>query len=290
MPESYFHNLITALKTKDKDSNIYRRFSSNKPMPSSEALNEIIQRIKNILFPGFWGYSEINASSIDFYIGTNLDIIQRCLSEQIKRVLCFNGELSDVECNNCIDKSKDLTKLLLDKLPFIKGMLVQDIKAAFAGDPAATSYEEVIYCYPGIIAITYHRIAHELHLLGIPIIPRMINEAAHSLTGIDIHPGAAIGDSFFIDHGTGVVIGETCIIGKNVRIYQGVTLGSKSFPVETSGEVIKGIERHPIIGDNVVIYANATILGRIKIKDNSIVKGNAWITKENKDMIDFEKL
>ncbi len=283
MSESYFHSLISALKTKDEDSNIFRRFSSNNPMPSSEALNDIIKRIKNILFPGFWGYSEINSSSVDFYIGANLDTIQRSLSEQIKRVMCFSGELSDVECNNCKDKSQDLTKLFLDKLPFVKEMLVQDIKAAYSGDPAATSYVEVIYCYPGIIAITYHRIAHELHKLGIPIIPRMINEAAHSLTGIDIHPGAAIGNSFFIDHGTGVVIGETCIIGKNVRIYQGVTLGSKSFPVENSGKVIKGIERHPIIGDNVVVYANATILGRIKIKDDSIIKGNAWITKENNE-------
>ncbi|MBI5324438.1 MAG: serine acetyltransferase [Ignavibacteriae bacterium] len=287
MTDNHFHNLISALNIKNEDSNIYRRYSSNKPMPSSEALNEIIQRIKKILFPGFWGYSDINGSSIDYYIGANLDIIQRGLSEQIKRGICFYCELSEENCITCKGKSDELTKLFLNKLPFIKALLVQDIKAAYSGDPAAKSYEEVIYCYPGIIAVTYHRIAHELHKLGVPIIPRMINETAHSLTGIDIHPGAQIGDSFFIDHGTGLVIGETCIIGNNVRIYQGVTLGAKSFPIEKSGEVIKGIDRHPIIRDNVIIYANVTILGRIEIKQNTVIKGNAWITSENNFINNF---
>jgi serine O-acetyltransferase len=158
-------------------------------------------------------------------------------------------------------------------------LLIEDVQAAFQGDPAAQSPSETIFCYPGIYAITNHRIAHELYKLGVPVIPRIVSENAHTITGIDIHPGAKIGRSFFIDHGTGVVIGETAIIGNRVRIYQGVTLGAKSFPLDEKGNPVKGVDRHPIIEDDVVIYAGATILGRITVGARSVIGGNVWLTQ-----------
>ena len=252
----------------------------DKPLPDIEILNEIISSIKKVLFPGFWGYTEVNPGSMEYYVGVNLDIIQRQLSEQIKRGFCFNCKGIDKNCSDCEENSKRICSAFMNKLPDLKKAIINDVIAAFKGDPAAKNYEEVLFCYPGIIAMTYHRIAHELFKLDVPLIPRMINELAHSLTGIDIHPGARIGNSFFIDHGTGVVIGETCIIGDNVRLYQGVTLGAKSFPLDEEGKPIKGLPRHPEIGNDVVVYANATILGRIKIEDGTVVKGNAWIVYE----------
>ncbi|OFZ70208.1 MAG: hypothetical protein A3K03_01380 [Bdellovibrionales bacterium RIFOXYD1_FULL_44_7] len=168
----------------------------------------------------------------------------------------------------------------MTKLPDVGRVLMTDADAAYKGDPAATSREEAIFSYPGLLAITNQRLAHELNKLGVPLIPRIITEHAHSITGIDIHPGAKIDEEFFIDHGTGVVIGETCVIGKRVRIYQGVTLGAKSFPLDERGNPIKGIERHPIIEDDVIIYAGATILGRIRIGKGSVIGGNVWITSD----------
>ncbi len=278
MLKNEFDRLVEELSQTEEHPFLNRRSASDKPMPDINILNEIITSIKKVLFPGFWGYTEINPHSIQYYIGANLDIIQRLLSEQIKRGFCFSCLEREPKCRECETTSKDICNGFLNEIPKLKKLIISDIAAAFNGDPAAKNYEEVLYCYPGIIALTYHRIAHELSLLDVPIIPRMINEIAHSLTGIDIHPGASIGESFFIDHGTGVVIGETCIIGKNVRLYQGVTLGAKKFPLDENGQPIKGLPRHPEIGNNVVIYANATILGRIKIPDDSVVKGNSWIT------------
>jgi serine O-acetyltransferase len=156
---------------------------------------------------------------------------------------------------------------------------VLDVTAAFEGDPAAPSADEVVFCYPGLLAVTYQRIAHELFVLGVPLIPRMITEEAHALTGIDIHPGAAIGEGFFIDHGTGVVIGETAVIGNRVRLYQGVTLGARSFPRDAQGRLVKGVPRHPILEEGVVVYANATILGRVVVGRGSVIGGNVWLTR-----------
>jgi len=167
--------------------------------------------------------------------------------------------------------------VFLRKLPEVQRKLALDVQASYEGDPAAANPDEVIFCYPGIIAITSYRLAHELHILGVPIIPRMITEAAHSATGIDIHPGAAIGERFFIDHGTGIVIGETCIIGSRVRIYQGVTLGAKSFQLDEDGNPVRGIDRHPIVEDDVTIYSGATILGRVTIGRGSVIGGNVWL-------------
>jgi serine O-acetyltransferase len=178
----------------------------------------------------------------------------------------------------CVKKASLITQSFINKLPSIQKMLVKDVQAAYEDDPAATSPDETIFCYPGILAITNYRIAHELYRLGIPLIPRIITEHAHSITGIDIHPGATIGESFFIDHGTGVVIGETSIIGKRVRIYQGVTLGAKSFQLDASGKPIKGIKRHPIVEDDVIIYSGATIIGRVVIGKGSVIGGNVWLT------------
>ncbi|MQY77396.1 MAG: pyridoxal-phosphate dependent enzyme [Spirochaeta sp.] len=174
----------------------------------------------------------------------------------------------------------DTMSLERQKLPQIQKLLAGDVQAAYKGDPAAASTAETIFCYPGILAITYYRLAHELYQLRVPLIPRIITEHAHSLTGIDIHPGARIGENFFIDHGTGVVVGETCIISKKVTLYQGVTLGAKSFPLTEEGKPLKGLDRHPVVEDRVIIYSGATILGRVVIGEGSIIGGNVWITED----------
>jgi serine O-acetyltransferase len=240
----------------------------------------MMNKIKEVLFPGFLGFAGISPNSIPYYIGANLDMISKLLSEQIRRGFCFYCEDTSGNCKECEIKSAEKSQQFLEKLPEIKRLLVSDIIAAYNGDPAAKSYEEIIFCYPSIAALTHHRVAHELYKLDVPLIPRIINEIAHSATGIDIHPGATIGEQFFIDHGTGVVIGETCEIGKNVRIYQGVTLGAKSFPLDESGSPIKNIKRHPIVEDDVIIYANATVIGRITLKKGAVIGGNAWITND----------
>jgi serine O-acetyltransferase len=183
-----------------------------------------------------------------------------------------------MDCHACEVKAEGITAAFLARLPEVRRLLATDVQAAYEGDPAATSPDEAIFCYPGILAVTFQRIAHELFVLGVPLIPRIITEHAHSLTGIDIHPGARLGERFFIDHGTGVVIGETCEIGNNVRIYQGVTLGAKSFPLDAEGHPIKGIPRHPVVEDDVTIYSGATVLGRIVIGRGSTIGGNVWLT------------
>lgn len=216
-----------------------------------------------------------------YYLGVNIDKVFHILSEQIMRGLCFAcNEETDLSCAACRKNAVQLTLEFISRLPDIRHLLSSDVRAAYSGDPAAKGHGEVIFCYPSIRALTNYRIAHELLKLDVPLIPRIITEMAHSETGIDIHPGAEIGEFFLIDHGTGVVIGETCIIGNHVKLYQGVTLGAKSFPVDNDGNSVKGIPRHPIVEDNVIIYAGATILGRVRIGGNSIIGGNVWITKD----------
>jgi len=248
-------------------------------MPSIDVLAETVSLIRQIIFPGYFGVSSLKTETLSYYLGVNIDRVYQLLSEQIRRGICFAcRENSNTGCQQCEDKAPDIAADFIEKLPEMRRILATDVQAAYLGDPAAKGYGEVIYCYPAIRAISNHRIAHELLKLGVPLIPRIISEMAHSETGIDIHPGAQIDEYFTIDHGTGVVIGETCIIGKNVKIYQGVTLGAKSFPLDENGNPIKGIPRHPIVEDNVIIYAQATILGRITIGANSIIGGNMWIT------------
>jgi serine O-acetyltransferase len=247
-------------------------------LPSREVCLDVMQQLRAILFPGYFQLSEFSEEGIVHHLGAALDRIAFSLQEQIRRGFCFCCG-GDGDLQKCNDRARNITAIFLEKMPEVMNLLIEDVQAAYEGDPAAESPSETIFCYPGIFAITNHRVAHELYNLKVPVIPRIISENAHSLTGIDIHPGARIGKRFFIDHGTGVVIGETSVIGNGVRIYQGVTLGAKSFPLDEKGNPIKGIDRHPIIEDDVVIYAGATILGRVTIGARSVIGGNVWLTK-----------
>ena len=247
--------------------------------PSRNAVIETVEALRSVLFPGYFGRSELNTESVRYHVGATLDHVMRALQEQVQRGLCFVCEEDTGRCPTCDGRALEITREFLARLPAVRRLLATDVQATYEGDPAATSPGETIFCYPGVQAITDYRLAHELQVLGVPLIPRIITEHAHSITGIDIHPGASIGENFFIDHGTGVVIGETCIIGKRVRIYQGVTLGAISFPLDEKGKPIKGIERHPIVEDDVVIYSGATILGRVVIGHGSVIGGNVWLTR-----------
>jgi serine O-acetyltransferase len=249
------------------------------PLPSIEKLHTIVNLIREILFPGYFGNTSLRANTIKHYVGVNIDELFELLSEQILAGLCFTClDHEEVDMQERQKFAQGLASDFISFLPEIRRILITDVEAAYLGDPAANSRSEVIFCYPTIRAIINHRVGHQLLKLGVPLIPRIISEMGHSETGIDIHPGAQIGESFTIDHGTGVVIGSTCIIGNNVKLYQGVTLGAKSFPLDDEGNPIKGIPRHPIVEDNVIIYAQATILGRIRIGANSVIGGNVWVT------------
>lgn len=253
------------------------------PMPSIVELEKFVSLCRGLLFPGFFGESDFVQETLRFTLGSDLQKAHRILSEQIKRGFCFaaeNPEETVLSCTNCEIRSEDTAAHFIETLPEIRRLLSTDVIAAYEGDPAAQNPGEAIFCYPSIVTLTHHRIAHELLKLHVPLIPRIISEMAHSKTGIDIHPGATIGEGFFIDHGTGVVIGETCIIGNRVRLYQGVTLGAKSFPMDENGNPIKGIPRHPIVEDDVIVYSGATVLGRITIGKGSTIGGNVWVTED----------
>lgn len=256
------------------------RRTNEQPLPSRATIAEILESLRAVLFPGYFGASEIEADSLPFYLGSILDEVRRKLREQIRRGLCFQCNEPGDRCLQCDADAKDLTDRFLDRLSEVRRLLATDVRAAYEGDPAATSPDETIFCYPGLLAITDQRLAHELHRLGVPLIPRIITEIAHGATGIDIHPGAQIGESFFIDHGTGVVIGETARLGNRVRLYQGVTLGAKSFPLDDHGNPIKGIDRHPKVEDDVIIYSGATILGPVTIGRGAVIGGNVWLTRD----------
>ncbi|MCU0291921.1 MAG: hypothetical protein MUF10_08000 [Thermoanaerobaculaceae bacterium] len=248
-------------------------------LPSRDAIVAVVEDLRTVLFPGYFGVSDLTDETMRFAVGSTLERVRRSLGEQIRRGVCFACGRHPSLCPDCEQQALVLTERFLATLPDVRQRLATDVLAAYEGDPAAQSPDETIFCYPGVLAITNHRIAHELYRLGVPLIARIISEAAHSATGIDIHPGATIGEHFFIDHGTGVVIGETSVIGDNVRLYQGVTLGAKSFPKDGQGNPIKGIPRHPIVEDDVVIYAGATILGRVTIGSGSVIGGNVWLTR-----------
>ncbi|MCX6548531.1 MAG: serine acetyltransferase [Holophagaceae bacterium] len=243
--------------------------------PSRAALAELVDDLRALLFPGYFGPSDLTGETLRYHLGARMDRVLHGLRDQIQRGLMA----ADPTLPPCGERSLELARAFLARLPKVRHLLATDVQAGFEGDPAATSPDEVLFCYPGLLAITSQRLAHELLDLGVPLLPRMITEHAHSLTGIDIHPGAQIAERFFIDHGTGVVIGETCVIGRNVRIYQGVTLGAKSFPLDAEGHPIKGVPRHPVVEDDVIIYSNATILGRITLGKGSAIGGNVWLTR-----------
>jgi len=249
-------------------------------LPSRDAIVEVIRQLRELVFPGFFGQLALTADNVRYHVGSLLVRVGRALAEQIYHCLCYDrGSVrSDEPARR--RRAAELARKFLARIPQVREMLLLDAQAAYDGDPAAKNIDEVIYCYPGFYAITVYRLAHELHRLGVPLMPRIMTEHAHSVTGTDIHPAASIGKRFFIDHATGVVIGETTRIGNNVKIYQGVTLGALSFPKDERGRIIRGLQRHPTIGDDVTIYANATILGGATvIGRGAVIGGNTFITE-----------
>ncbi len=278
--ESVLKQTVSTLSSQENLKNMCHLRWSGEPLPSQQAVSHMVDLCRALIFPGFFGDSSVNRNNIIYHSGIWCEELRDLLVDQITAGLCFN-----ISCDSALDlaalsaRAEEKADSFIENLPKLRRLLYTDIHATYNGDPAATSIEEVIYCYPAIRAISNYRMAHELVRLDVPIIPRMISEQAHSETGIDIHPAATIGESFTIDHGTGVVIGATAIIGNNVKIYQGVTLGAKSFALGEDGHPVKGVPRHPIIGDNVVIYSNATILGRVTIGANATIGGNIWVTQ-----------
>jgi len=283
-PMNFTHILTQAvdeLSESESYKGLMHQHKDGEPLPSAKILQDIIELSRSILFPGYFGNSTVNSRTISYHIGVNIEKLFGLLTKQIMAGLCFSsseGCEEDTEAKQV--KAADLAAKLISKFPELRRILATDVEAAYNGDPAAQNFGEVICCYPAIKAITNYRIAHELVKLEVPLIPRIITEMAHSETGIDIHPAAQIGSHYTIDHGTGVVIGATSIIGNNVKLYQGVTLGAKSFPLDEEGKPIKGILRHPILEDDVIVYSNATILGRITIGKGATVGGNIWVTED----------
>ncbi len=248
-------------------------------LPSREALAEIVSALCGALFPMRLGPPDVREESEDFYVGHTLDIALNALLAQVKLELYYQARHDPRDSQALKQRAVHIVQDFAAALPGLRSLLDDDVMAAFHGDPAARSVDEVLLCYPGILAIVHHRLAHQLYQTGAPLLARMIAELAHAQTGIDIHPGAQIGRGFFIDHGTGVVIGETAVIGERVRLYQAVTLGAKRFTTTADGALEKGAPRHPIVEDDVVIYAGATVLGRITIGKGASIGGNVWLTR-----------
>lgn len=257
-------------------------YNDSDPIPSGKVLEEVSELCRSIYFPGFYGRSCVNSETMRFNIGVVLERIYILLKSQIVAGMSLNRDGDKFCAQEIRQRAEEVAAKVIAMLPEIRDILITDVMAAYRGDPAATNYSEVISCYPVIRALANYRLAHVLHEFNVPIVPRMLTEMAHSETGIDIHPGARIGKYFTIDHGTGVVIGATCIIGNNVKLYQGVTLGAKSFPLGADGIPIKGVPRHPILEDDVIVYSNSTILGRITIGKGAVIGGNLWVTEDVK--------
>jgi len=250
------------------------------PLPSVEQVKQMVCLVKSVIFPDYFTKRQPNETIRSYYIGVHMEELLKILTKQIAHGLQFGDDSpANTTKQQVYEKAEQLTLQFVDALPEIKRLLYSDVQAMFDNDPAAPNYGEVIFCYPVVNAMTHYRIAHKLHELRVPVIPRIITELAHSKTGIDIHPGAQIGEYFAIDHGTGVVIGETCVIGNHVTLYQGVTLGSKNFKYDAQGNILN-VPRHPIIEDHVTVYSNASILGRITIGHHSVIGGNIWVTND----------
>jgi serine O-acetyltransferase len=269
--------IVSALRFSREVSHNIRPKGALRQSPSRDALSRILENLSAALFPTHYGQSELGRENIDYFVGNTLNSALVTLVEQVHRSLLFSGDARSHD--EVYHAASLIVRDFAGELPSIRGILVGDVRAAYQGDPAATNLYEILLGYPGTTAIIYHRLAHSLFVRGAPLVARLISDIAHSKTGIDIHPGAEIGPHFFIDHGTGVVIGETTIIGERVRIYQAVTLGARSFPADDSGLLIKGKARHPIIEDDVVIYAGATVLGRVTLGRGSTIGGNVWLTR-----------
>jgi len=249
-------------------------------IPSKDEIIRILDILQDLLFPGYFGRQELSHSTIEYYLGQEMVALHEMLSSQISRSIRHECRRMDSLCVRCQQKGVEEALLFLEKLPELRRILARDVRAHYDGDPASKSLDEIVFCYPGLYAIFVYRVAHELFIRNTPLMPRIMTEHAHSRTGIDIHPGATIGSDFFIDHGTGVVIGETTEIGNRVRIYQGVTLGALSVPRESDGVVsLRGRKRHPTIEDDVTIYAQATLLGgETVVGARSVIGGNVWLT------------
>lgn len=261
------------------------QYLGHTPLPKYEEVISIVQDLTDIIFPGFRRREGLHIGNVTYYVGQLIDGLHDKLTQQIARALMHDQRIrSENKCAELVadyeSQGQAIAIKFLDLIPHIREVLSTDVEAAHEGDPASKSHEEIIFCYPGLQAITCHRIAHELYRLEVPMIPRMISEHSHKETGIDIHPGASIGEHFFIDHGTGVVVGETCEIGSRCKLYQGVTLGAISFPTDSDGNIIRGAKRHPTLEDNVVIYANATVLGgKTIVGRNSVIGSSVWLTR-----------
>ncbi|KQV85070.1 serine acetyltransferase [Massilia sp. Root351] len=248
--------------------------------PSRDALAAIIGSLKGVLFPMRLGPPELRQESEDFHVAHALDAALHGLLKQVRRELKYNAALTRATSSDIDADALAAVRSFAAELPAIRRLLDSDVLAAYQGDPAARSVDEVLLCYPGVLAMIHYRLGHALYALGLPLLARIVSELAHGATGIDIHPGASIGAGFFIDHGTGVVIGETAVIGQRVRVYQAVTLGAKRFPTDADGKLQKGLPRHPVVEDDVVIYAGATILGRITLGKGAVIGGNVWLTHD----------
>lgn len=271
--------IVTELRASRELTRNIRHQGRIHKLPSRKALLGIVEGLCAVLFPTHYGRADLNETNIDYFVGHTLDQTLPLLQDQVRRGLAFTANTDTQDDRSLAERAGHITSVFASQLPTIRALLVTDLQAAYRGDPAATSHSEILLCYPGVTAVIYYRLAHVLHRLEAPLIPRLISDIAHASTGIDIHPAAEIDSHFFIDHGTGVVIGETTVIGKRVRLYQAVTLGAKRFTEGEQGGLIKGEPRHPIVEDDVVIYAGATILGRVTIGQGSIIGGNVWLTQ-----------
>ncbi|MEJ8809538.1 serine O-acetyltransferase EpsC [Variovorax ureilyticus] len=271
---------LHAARDEWRDAQKRSREPGSREFPSREALADIVESLKGALFPMRLGPPDLRRESEDFYVGYTLDAVLQSLWTQARLELRYTSRHDPRSPEEIDEQATAAVREFAAALPAIRRLLDGDVLAAYQGDPAARSVDEVLLCYPGILAMIHHRLAHQLYGLGLPLLARIVAELAHSVTGIDLHPGAKIDAGFFIDHGTGVVIGETAVIGKRVRIYQAVTLGAKRFPTDAEGNLQKGQPRHPIVEDDVVIYAGATILGRVTLGKGATIGGNVWITDD----------
>jgi len=267
--------MLASYRGDPRAQHVNRRF-----LPSRDEILEIVKLLLELFYPGYFGRQDLTDENLAFHVGNELSTLREKLERQVETCLCFAAECDGRPAHPCSEEARRTTERFLACLPAVRDALVLDVQAAYDGDPAASSLDEVILAYPGMLAVTVHRVAHELRAMGVPLMPRIMSEWAHSRSGADIHPGARIGRSFFIDHSTGVVVGETTTIGSNVKLYQGVTLGALSIPRDERGRVIRDTKRHPTVEDGVTIYANATVLGgRTVIGTDSVVGGSVFVTE-----------
>ncbi|MDM0047224.1 serine acetyltransferase [Variovorax dokdonensis] len=274
---------LRAVRNEWRDSQGRPRDPVSRELPSREAMSNVVEQLKGALFPMRLGPAELRHESEDFFVGYTLHAALQALLVQVELELAHDARHAPApgaESEDLKARALALTREFAAELPRMRRILDVDVLAAFQGDPAARSVDEVLLCYPGVVALIHHRIAHKLYSQGLVLLARMVSEQAHAQTGIDLHPGAQIDEGFFMDHGTGIVVGETAVIGKRVRLYQAVTLGAKRFPTDEHGNLQKGLPRHPLVEDDVVIYAGATILGRVTIGRGATIGGNVWITSD----------